>query len=59
MKAIASVFFTSCGFFTLTLLFRQALSLDVDSFALALASVLFGTSSHLLWRVLLCRKQSG
>ena len=58
MKAIASIFFISCGFFTLTLLFRPFLALDVDSVALALASALFGTSLYFLGRAILRRKRS-
>lgn len=58
MKAIASIFFISCGFFTLTLLFRQFLALNVDSAALALASAFFGTSLYFLGTAILRRKRS-
>lgn len=58
MKAIASIFFLSCGHFTLTLLLRHFLGLDVDAVALTLASVLFGTWLYFLGRMIIRRKRS-
>jgi hypothetical protein len=58
MQAFASIFFSSCAFFTLTVLFRQLLGLDVDSIALALASVFFGTSLFFLGKLILRLKAS-
>lgn len=59
LKAIASMFFLACGFFTVNVLFKHIAGFDLELGATAAVAAIFGVVGHFLFGYIKQKKTNG